>query len=50
LQQSALRRYGSTGATSNPWEGCMSAYDQHHPRGPVDAQRPIVAGLASDTN
>ena len=25
----------------------MSAYNQHHPRGPVFALRPVVAGLAS---
>jgi len=25
----------------------MSAYNQHHPRGPVGALRPVVAGLAS---
>jgi len=28
----------------------MSAYNQHHPRGPVWALRPIVAGLASGPN
>jgi len=28
----------------------MSAYNQHHPRGPFRALRPIVAGLARDLN
>jgi hypothetical protein len=31
-----------------PREGCMNAYDQHHPRGPVFALRDIIAGLAGD--
>ena len=33
--------------TSNRQEGCMSAYNQHHPRGPACALRSIIAGLAS---
>jgi len=32
------------------WEGCMSAYNQHQPRGPVAALRHVVAGLASGLN
>jgi len=28
-------------------EGCVSAYNQHHPRGPASALRPLVAGLAN---
>jgi hypothetical protein len=31
-------------------EGCMTAYNQHHPRGPAFALRSIVAGLVSEPN
>ena len=46
LSAATIPLYGTVLMNIQAVEGCMVAYNQHHPRGPWHAPRYLVAGRA----